>query len=327
MVRTGCRSALARASRALLSSARRADVSLGSPPSLFAWVAPESPASPAAWRGSASGGAHPSSAGVLSARALATRAVHSVPPSREEEAIKLRSLAPPPSRPKRAPRSAKKPPAYVRTRATGFKGEGRQRERFSGDVFNDRILPALRYFFAAHGHLNVPKPYVVPEDPDVPADLRGFNLGKRVDNIRYRGDFVKGDENARNLAALLALGGEDEGERFVWRAHDWRFEHQVLPALRYFKKLYGHLIVPRQYVVPDDPELDPRLRAFHLGTVAHDMRDKTKGFYLDNRPDRVEVLEEMGFPWEVKSPGEVGDARPPRFALVQANARPPERAE
>lgn len=301
MVRTGCRSALARASRALLSSARRADVSLGSPPSLFAWVAPESPASPAAWRGSASGGAHPSSAGVLSARALATRAVHSVPPSREEEAIKLRSLAPPPSRPKRAPRSAKKPPAYVRTRATGFKGEGRQRERFSGDVFNDRILPALRYFFAAHGHLNVPKPYVVPEDPDVPADLRGFNLGKRVDNIRYRGDFVKGDENARNLAALLALGGEDEGERFVWRAHDWRFEHQVLPALRYFKKLYGHLIVPRQYVVPDDPELDPRLRAFHLGTVAHDMRDKTKGFYLDNRPDRVEVLEEMGFPWEVKS--------------------------
>jgi hypothetical protein len=31
------------------------------------------------------------------------------------------------------------------------------------------------------------------------------------------------------------------------------------------------------------------------------MRDKTKGFYLDNRPDRVEVLEEMGFPWEVKS--------------------------
>ena len=77
----------------------------------------------------------------------------------------------------------------------------KRRERFEGDLFYDRVIPALRYFYEVHSHLNVHKLYTVPDEPPVPEDIRGFALGKRVDNIRARGDFVKSDPG--KLDALL----------------------------------------------------------------------------------------------------------------------------
>ena len=89
----------------------------------------------------------------------------------------------------------------------------KRRERFEGDLFYDRVIPALRYFYEVHSHLNVHKLYTVPDEPPVPEDIRGFALGKRVDNIRARGDFVKSDPG--KLDALLSLGGASPAQRFV----------------------------------------------------------------------------------------------------------------
>ena len=175
-----------------------------------------------------------------------------------------------------------------------------RRERFDGDLFYDRVIPALRYFYEVHSHLNVHKLYTVPDESPVPYDIRGFALGKRVDNIRARGDFVKSDPG--KLDALMALGGASPAQKFVWKSKKWVFDHQIVPALRYFKRKHGHLIVPRDYVTPEfERDLEPHARLFALGSVSHDMRNKAKGFYLDQQPERVRLLDALGFPWETTS--------------------------
>ena len=35
--------------------------------------------------------------------------------------------------------------------------------------------------------------------------------------------------------------------------------------------------------------------------MVHDIRDKNKGFYLDQEPERARALAEIDFPWEHKS--------------------------
>lgn len=220
-----------------------------------------------------------------------------------EEAMKIRSLTPSKPKPKQQQMTStsgalrrQRTSSYLRTKEEGGP-ERRQRARYSGDMFHDRILPALRYFYEIHAHLNVARLYVIPDDPSVPEHIRGFALGKRVDNMRARGDFVK--DSPANLAALLEVGGEGPGQKFVWHSNTWKFDHQIVPALRYFKRKHGHLIIPRGYITPEhDPDLEPQARAFQLGTVTHDIRDRTKGFYLDQRPDRVQLLNDMGFQWE-----------------------------
>jgi len=176
---------------------------------------------------------------------------------------------------------------------------GREEATSKHDVFVHKILPGLRYFFQKHHHLNISKTYVIPDDPGVPEAIRGFNLGKRVDNIRTRGDFVR--NNAEYLEMLQSVGGETEAERFVWRSKDWIFSHQIMATLRFFKRRHGHLLVPRHYVCPPDPELARFNWGFTLGSVVHDMRDKNKGFYLDQEPERAKALAEIDFPWELKS--------------------------
>ena len=84
---------------------------------------------------------------------------------------------------------------------------GREEVSVEGDVFVHKILPGLRYFFQKHHHLNISKTYVIPDDPGVPEAIRGFNLGKRVDNIGTRGDFV------RNNAEYLRICRAWEGRR------------------------------------------------------------------------------------------------------------------
>ena len=218
-------------------------------------------------------------------------------PSPEVEAMKMRSLV---------PSVSEFPGRKVLGGAASLDGiaspptSHTRRERFDGDLFYDRVIPALRYFYEVHSHLNVHKLYTVPDESPVPQDIRGFALGKRVDNIRARGDFVKSDP--AKLDALMALGGASPAQKFVWKSKKWVFDHQIVPALRYFKRKHGHLIVPRDYVTPEfERDLEPHARLFALGSVSHDMRNKAKGFYLDQQPERVRLLDALGFPWETMS--------------------------
>ena len=179
------------------------------------------------------------------------------------------------------------------------------------------ILPALRYHYLVFKHINVPKTYVVPDDDPtiLPVAIRGFKLGKRVDNIRTRGDFVRGRPDYLEL--LRNAGGEEASGKFSWRSSDFVFEHQILPCLRYFKRKHGHLLVPRDFVMPTEEEaeaeeaaaaatadetlhLAPFHRGFPLGEAVNNIRSQNKGSYLDQEPERLQALMDMNFPWELK---------------------------
>ena len=165
-------------------------------------------------------------------------------------------------------------------------------------TFEEEVLPALRRFFDARGHLNVPRAYVVPEDAG--PRLAGFRLGDRVDRMRTRGDYVRGSEE--RMRALDAVG-EAAGETFAWDDEDWVFYKQVIPCLRYYVKAHEHANVPMAYRTPESAEmyestnaLKPYNFGFALGKRVNDIR--AKGTFIEGRPDRYDALCNMEFVWD-----------------------------
>ena len=71
---------------------------------------------------------------------------------------------------------------------------------------------ALRAYQEVHGDLQVPFAFVVPSEAPWPEEAWGMKLGRRVDGIRHRGDFVKDLPERR--AKLDGLG-------FRWNSLAW----------------------------------------------------------------------------------------------------------
>ena len=67
------------------------------------------------------------------------------------------------------------------------------------------VLQSLAVYKELHGDQEVPFAFVVPlEAPSWPAEMWGLKLGRRVQHIRTRGDFVKDEPERR--AELDAMG-------------------------------------------------------------------------------------------------------------------------
>ena len=98
----------------------------------------------------------------------------------------------------------------------------RTKEQAKEYTFRHIILPSLQHFFDTHQHMCVPISYKVPKDG--PPECVGFKLGMRVDNIRFRGDFVR--KNRKRLEALETLCNG----AFVWDADDFCFYKVSAPA-------------------------------------------------------------------------------------------------
>lgn len=171
--------------------------------------------------------------------------------------------------------------------------------RASTTTFEEEIIPGLRAFYAAHGHVCVPRSYVVPETCE-DARARGVKLGAVVDRMRNRGDFVRGrDERVRALDDV----GKATNEPFAWDVDDWIFYKQIIPCLRWFYKAYGHTNVPYGFHTPSDAEayasgndLKTYNRGFHIGQRVNDIR--AKGTYVTARPDRFDALSKIAFVWD-----------------------------
>ena len=71
------------------------------------------------------------------------------------------------------------------------------------------IFKALQIYKSLNGDLRVPVNFIIPSNTkDWPIELHGLKLGYRCKNIRYRGDFVKGPENAKYRVLLEKIGFE-----------------------------------------------------------------------------------------------------------------------
>lgn len=168
----------------------------------------------------------------------------------------------------------------------------------SAVTFELEVLPALRRFYADHGHVNVPRGYVVPSD--APPEIAGARLGNRVERIRHRGDFVRGDE--ARMRALDEVGAAT-GETFSWDHEDFVFYKQIVPCLRYHIKEHMSSNVALDYCTPSEAEaysssnsLKRYNMGFPLGKRVNDIR--AKGTFIEGRPDRFDALSKMEFVWD-----------------------------
>ena len=154
----------------------------------------------------------------------------------------------------------------------------------------ERKLPLIRgaveAYRAEHGldgssqimlHFN----YRVPARAPYPEHTWGFKLGSAVHSVKYYDKYAE----YRPVLSELGISTADENER--------KFE-RFMVALETFKKLYGHLRVPRSFVVPDNSSWPQELRGLKLGVVVSSTRaKKTHDF-----PERVARLNEIGFVWD-----------------------------
>ncbi|CAE8626161.1 unnamed protein product [Polarella glacialis] len=161
-----------------------------------------------------------------------------------------------------------------------------RRASIGDSTFCEQVIPALRWFKDLFGHLNVGPSFCLPDDGAVPESIRGFKLGPTVCRIQSRSTYVKGRPQRRLL--LEELG-------FVWDRQDFVFTSQLLPALKIYRKQFGHLDIPSSFVMPESQEVPDLLQGFKLGQLVTRIRS-TRVLVKDNS-ERVEVLDELGFVW------------------------------
>jgi hypothetical protein len=150
-------------------------------------------------------------------------------------------------------------------------------------TWEDR-LEDLAKFKAKHGHCDVPFEY-----PEIP------KLGQFVNNTRnQRRD---GKLSADRIAKLEALG-------FAWSSSKYRIGEDGMNAawksrfdeLRHYKQTYGNCEVPSNW-----KENTPL-----ANWVSAQRRLKKSG---ELHPERVKLLEEIGFTWELASPRQSWETR------------------
>jgi hypothetical protein len=105
-------------------------------------------------------------------------------------------------------------------------------------------LSALKVYKDIHGHVRVPARFVVPtDDARWPIEMHGMKLGFSVTELRRR----KMSHSQNVLDALAELG-------FDWGLPRQKSWERNLLALKIYKDIYGHVRVPKRFVVPTDDQ-------------------------------------------------------------------------
>lgn len=153
--------------------------------------------------------------------------------------------------------------------------------------FENITLPGVKTFHALHGHLLIPQQFKVPSnDQNWAKQLWNFRLGYLINRLR-KGLIPLTDEQ---IGQLDAIG-------FIWKVTDAIWERDILPALRIYKNIHGHLMVPTEFCVPSNCEIWPkRLWGFTLGSRVRALR---KGLYSAQLEQDHDKLIEMGFIFDV----------------------------
>lgn len=140
------------------------------------------------------------------------------------------------------------------------------------------------------GVLDVPPHYVVPDCEPWPDSTRGLPLGKIIPTVRGKA-YLKQHPDAE--AKLISLGFQPDVKT---AANDLRYQ-RVYDALVKYKELYGDLLVPQPFTVPEDgKEWPEEVRGLRLGARVNAIR--SQGTFVKSSPSRKAELDELGFVWE-----------------------------
>mmetsp|Transcript_1703 Transcript_1703/g.1963 ORF Transcript_1703/g.1963 Transcript_1703/m.1963 type:complete len:825 (-) Transcript_1703:100-2574(-) len=139
------------------------------------------------------------------------------------------------------------------------------------------------------GSLNIPSNFVVPDCDPWPESTRGLPLGKKLPTVRTK-TYLKANPGATDK--LRGLGFEFDGKV---AANDARFT-KVYEALKRYKEIYGDLLVPQPFVVPESSDDWPEETwGLRLGARVNAIR--SQGTFVNTNPERRVQLEEIGFVW------------------------------
>lgn len=169
------------------------------------------------------------------------------------------------------------------------------------------FFKALQIFKQLHGHLDVPREYVVPfGDDNYDVKMYGMKLGivsimiifvniiiiiiigRKVSNVRTRGDFLK---NNRDELVNIGLCIESN-------VYDNRHWDEFIEAFKTFFKIHGHINVPFDYIVPSGTSYPRKCHGIKLGYRVHNIKYRGD-FVIENSRCR-EMLEEYGFTFRFK---------------------------
>lgn len=139
------------------------------------------------------------------------------------------------------------------------------------------------------GILNVPTNFVVPDCDPWPETTRGLPLGRKVSTIRSKA-FLSANPGAKEK--LESIGFQLDGKV---AANEARFQ-LVYEALKRYKEIYGDLLVPQPFVVPENSKEWPEQTwGLRLGARVNAIR--SQGTFVNSNPERKELLDEISFVW------------------------------
>jgi len=138
--------------------------------------------------------------------------------------------------------------------------------------------------------LEVPPNYIVPDCEPWPDSTRGLPLGKIMPTVRSK-TYLKQHPDA--LKKFISLGFQPDVKA---AAYDLRYQ-RVYDALVKYKELYGDLLVPQPFTVPEDGnEWPEEVRGLRLGARVNAIR--SQGTFVKSNPSRKDELDALGFVWE-----------------------------
>ena len=159
---------------------------------------------------------------------------------------------------------------------------------------SSKFKAGLQCFREIHRHPLVPVKLVVPIDEKWPVECHGMKLGAEA--ASYRAKYRRNTMDASDESLLLEIG-------FAFDNNAWKWEHRVQSAFVTYKEVHGDLLIAHAFVIPSSAPWAEETWGMKLGNTVHHIR--SRGQYLrDDKPERKEWLDEMGFRWRTPSPTE-----------------------
>jgi len=130
-----------------------------------------------------------------------------------------------------------------------------------------------------------------------------MKLGSKVDTLRrslrkMEAKIANGEQQTNKSRSMVtpALVSELTELGFQWNMRTRIKGHDLLLAIKAFAQLYGHLRIPRNFVVPhQSPDWPEEFWGLKLGwRIAH---IRTRGDFCHGDDDFREKLDELGFEW------------------------------
>lgn len=176
------------------------------------------------------------------------------------------------------------------------------------EAYRDNIVVASSNN-KADGTWTVPPNFVVPDLDPWPDNVRGLPLGRQLINIKRRLAKNKDMKEKFQKLGLSDLAEKPPTPNKQMSANDIRFQN-VYAALKTYKELYGDLLVPQPFAVPKTNEWPEETWGLRLGARVNAVR--SQGTFVNNNPERRQMLDDLGFVWSTPKDGSRRRGRKPR---------------